>query len=141
TTLTLLVADQDLSFGSPAPTITGPGGAALTSADTATQLTLTFTILDTINAAQATPTAVDVPYAILLNGVAVTPVSASLSSPVQVDPTGVTPPITQVVTVTLPATGSAGSFVYTITLSPADGDDSVTTNNAATVIVTIPAPG
>jgi hypothetical protein len=140
-TLTLLVADQDISFDSSAPTITGPGGAALTSTDTATPLTLTFTLLDTVNAAQTTPVAVDVPYAILLNGVAVTPVSASLASPVNVDPTGVTPPVTQVVTVTLPATGSAGSFVYTITLSPAAGDDRVITNNTATVIVTIPAPG
>jgi CARDB len=140
-TLTVLVADQDISFGSTAPTITGPGGAALTSADTATQLTLTFTLLDAVNVAQTSPIAVDVPYGILLNGVAVTPVSASLASPVHVDPTGITPPVTQVVTVTLPATGSAGSFVYTITLSPADGDDSVTTNNTATVVVTIPAPG
>lgn len=140
-TLALLVADQDVSFGTPAPTITGPGGAALTSADTATQLTLTFTILDTVNAAQTTPVAVDVPYEVLLNGVAVTPVSASLPSPVTIDPTGVTPPVTQAVIVTLPATGSAGSFIYTITLSPAAGDDRVITNNTATVIVTIPAPG
>lgn len=134
---TVVVADQDLSFGTPAPTITGPGGAALTSADTATPLTLTFTVLDTVNAAQTAPGAVTVPYTIVLNGVDITPASSTVT----IDPTGVTPPVTATVTVTLPATGSAGSFVYTITLVPADGDDSVTTNNTATVVVTIPAPG
>jgi hypothetical protein len=45
------------------------------------------------------------------------------------------------VTVTLPALGTAGSFIYTITLSPAAGDDSVTTNNITTVVVSIPASG
>ncbi len=135
--VSVLVADQDILFGTPAPTITGPGGAALTSADTTTPLTLTFTVLDTVNAAQTAPGAVNVPYTIMLNGVDIAPAPATVT----IDPTAVTPPVTQVVTVTLPATQSAGSFVYVITLAPAAGDDSVTTNNTATVIVTIPAPG
>ena len=79
-----------------------------------------------------------VPFTITVNGVALSPITAS---PVTINPTAVTPPVTQVVTVTLPALGSAGSFIYTITLSPAAGDDSVTTNNITTVVVSIPAPG
>ena len=131
--LSVLVADQDISFGSPAPVITWPSTPNITD-----QPTLTFTILDTVNVAQVAPSAVIVPYAITVNGVALSPITAS---PVTINPTGVTPPVTQVVTLTLPALGSAGSFIYTITLSPAVGDDSVTTNNVTTVVVSIPASG
>ena len=131
--LSVLVADQDISFGSPAPVITWPSTPNITD-----QPTLTFTILDTVNVAQVAPSAVIVPYAITVNGVALSPITAS---PVTINPTGVTPPVTQVVTLTLPALGSAGSFIYTITLSPAAGDDSVTTNNVTTVVVSIPASG
>ena len=131
--LSVLVADQDLSFGSPAPVITWPSTPNITD-----QPTLTFTILDTVNVAQTTPMTVIVPFNITVNGVALSPITAS---PVTINPTAVTPPVTQVVTVTLPALGSAGSFIYTITLSPAAGDDSVTTNNITTVVVSIPAPG
>lgn len=131
--LSVLVADQDISFGSPAPVITWPSTPNITD-----QPTLTFTILDTVNVAQVAPSAVIVPYAITVNGMALSPITAS---PVTINPTGVTPPVTQVVTLTLPALGSAGSFIYTITLSPAAGDDSVTTNNVTTVVVSIPASG
>jgi hypothetical protein len=131
--LSVLVADQDLSFGSPAPLITWPSTPNITD-----QPTLTFTILDTVNVAQTTPMTVIVPFTITVNGVALSPITAS---PVTINPTAVTPPVTQVVTVTLPALGSAGSFVYIITLSPAAGDDSVTTNNITTVVVSIPASG
>jgi CARDB len=140
TQLSVLVADQDLSFGSPAPLITWPSSPNITD-----QPTLTFTILDTVNIAQTTPIAVSVPYTITVNGVALAPIAivATPASPVSINPTGITPPVTvtQLVTVTLPALGSVGSFVYIITLSPAAGDDSVTTNNIATVVVSIPAPG
>ena len=136
--LSVLVADQEISFGSPAPVITWPSSPNITD-----QATLTFTILDTVNVAQTTPSAVSVPYAITVNGVALSPIAATPTSPVTITPTGVTPPVTQVVTVTvtLPALGSAGSFIYSITLSPAAGDDRVTTNNITTVTVSIPASG
>ena len=134
--LSVLVADQEISFGSPAPVITWPSSPNITD-----QATLTFTILDTVNVAQTTPSAVSVPYAITINGVALSPIAATPTSPVTITPTGVTPPVTQVVTVTLPALGSAGSFIYTITLSPAAGDDRVITNNITTVTVSIPASG
>lgn len=134
--LFVLVADQEISFGSPAPVILWPSSPNITD-----QPTLTFTILDTVNIAQVAPSAVSVPYAITVNGVALSPIAATPASPVTITPTGVTPPVTQVVTVTLPALGSAGSFIYTITLSPAAGDDSVTTNNVTTVVVSIPASG
>ncbi len=135
--LSVLVADQDLSFGSPAPVITWPSTPNITD-----QPTLTFTILDAVNVAQTTPIAVSVPYTITVNGVTLlSPITATPASPVSINPIGITPPVTQVVTVTLPPLGSVGSFVYIITLSPAAGDDSVTTNNIATVVISIPAPG
>jgi CARDB len=136
TQLSVLVADQEISFGSPAPVITWPSTPNITD-----QPTLTFTLLDTVNIAQTTPIAVSIPYTITVNGVALAPIAATPASPVSINPTGITPPVTQVVNVTLPALGSVGSFVYIITLSPANGDDSVTTNNTATVVVSIPAPG
>ena len=134
--LSVLVADQEISFGTPAPVITWPSSPNITD-----QPTLTFTILDTVNVAQIAPSAVSVPYSITVNGVALSPIAATPTSPVTMTPVGVTPPVTQVVTVTLPALGSAGSFIYTITLSPAAGDDRVTTNNITTVVVSIPASG
>jgi CARDB len=133
--LSVLVADQDISFGSPAPVITWPSSPNITD-----QPTLTFTIFDTVNVAQVAPSAVSVPYAITVNGVALSLIASTPASPVTMTPVGVTPPVTQV-TVTLPALGTAGSFIYTITLSPASGDDSVTTNNVTTVVVSIPASG
>jgi CARDB len=133
--LSVLVADQDLSFGSPAPLITWPSTPNITD-----QPTLTFTILDTVNVAQVAPSAVSVPYAITVNGVALSLIAPTPTSPVTMTPVGVTPPVTQVI-VTLPALGTAGLFIYTITLSPAAGDDSVTTNNITTVVVSIPASG
>jgi hypothetical protein len=132
--LTVLVADQDISFGTPAPAITWP--SAGTAPLTTDPLTLTFAIQDTVNAAQPAPTAIPVPYSITVNGAAVVPTSATHASPATVDPAGTNP---LSVTVTLPPTGSAGTFIYIITLSPADGDDNATGNNTATVVVGIPA--
>jgi hypothetical protein len=128
--VTVLVADQDVTFGTPAPAVTWS-----TSANTTDQATLTFTIASTVDAAQTSPSPVTVPFAITRNGDPLT-VTAAPASPASVAPNGTT-----AVTVTLPATGSAGTFVYTVTLSPASGDDRVTTNNSASVTVVIPASG
>jgi subtilase family serine protease len=128
--VTVLVADQDVAFGTPAPAVAWP-----TSANTTDQATLTFTIASTVDAAQTSPSPVSVPFAITRNGDPLT-VTAVPSSPASVAPNGTT-----TVTVTVPATGSAGTFVYTVTLSPASGDDRVTTNNSASITVTIPASG
>lgn len=138
-TLTVITADQDIAFGTPAAEITPESP---TSAD---QLTLTFAISHTVHAALTPPgSTVSVPYSITVQNtpddtpVAVVPVSATPASPANVDPAGTNP---QPVSVTLPATGSAGTFIYTITLSPADGDDSNPANNTTTVTVLVPAPG
>ena len=82
--------------------------------------------------------AINVPYTITSNGVTMAPLSATVASPANVDPAGTNP---LSITLTLPATGSAGSFPYVITLSPAAGDDTNTNNNTVTVVVNIPAPG
>ena len=132
-TLTVLVADQDIAFStSPAPAFV-LGSPAATS-----PITLTFTLTNTVNAAQTVlPAAVSVPFDNTLNGAAISPAFvATPSSPASVAPNGTT-----AISVVLPATGSAGTFVYTITLSPAVGDDSNTSNNATSVTVTIPASG
>lgn len=135
--LTVITADQDIAFGTPAASITP------TSPTSAQDLTLTFTISHTVHAALTPPgSAVSVPYSITVQNtpddtpVAVVPVSATPASPANVDPAGTNP---QPVSVTLPATGSAGTFIYTITLSPADGDDSNPANNTTTVTVLVPA--
>lgn len=129
-TLTLLVADQEIAFGTPAPAITP---ASPTTSD---PLTLTFVISNTVNAAQTAPAAsVSVPFDVTLNGAAVA-FTATPTSPASVPADG-----SSAISVSLPATGSAGTFVYTITLSPATGDDRTTGNNTATVTVVIPAPG
>ena len=99
-------------------------------------VTLTFTLTNTVNPAQTVlPAAVSVPFDITLNGAAISPAFvATPSSPVSVAPNATT-----AISVTLPATNSAGIFVYTITLSPADGDDNTTTNTTFSVTVIIPA--
>ena len=132
-TLTVLVADQDIAFS------TSPAPAYVLGSPAATSLvTLTFTLTNTVNPAQTIMSpAVSVPFDITLNGVAISPAFiATPSSPVNVMPNATT-----AISVTLPATGSAGTFVYTITLSPADGDDNNTTNNTFSVTVIIPASG
>jgi len=131
-TLTVLVADQDIAFGTPAPAVV-LGSPASTSSST-----LTFTIANTVNPAQTSPDAsVSVPFDITMNGAAIAPpFVATPSSPATVNANGTTN-----VSVTLPPTNSAGTFVYTITLSPADGDDSNTGNNTSSVTVVIPAGG
>lgn len=138
-TLTVVTADQDIAFGTPAAAI------APASPTSAQDLTLTFTISHTVHAALTPPgSAVSVPYSITVQNtpddtpVPVVPVSATPASPANVDPAVTNP---QPVSVTLPATGSAGTFIYTITLSPADGDDSNPANNTTTVTVLVPAPG
>lgn len=132
-TLTVLVADQDIAFStSPAPSYVLGSPAATSS------ITLNFTLTNTVNPAQTVlPAAVSVPFDITLNGAAISPpFVATPSSPASVAPNGTT-----AISVTLPPTNSAGSFVYTITLTPAVGDDSNTTNNTTSVTVVIPASG
>jgi hypothetical protein len=128
--LTLVVADQEIAFGSPAPAVTWP-----TTPNTTDQPTLSFVISNTVDSDQPSPAAsISVPFSVTLAG---NPVGTPTpSSPATVNADGTT-----AVSVLLPATGSAGSFVYTITLSPADGDDQSTGNNTATVTVVIPASG
>jgi hypothetical protein len=130
--LTVLVADQDIAFSaSPAPSYV-LGSPAATS-----PITLNFTLTNTVNPAQTVlPAAVSVPISITLNGSPISPTSTTPAFPVSVAPNSTT-----AVTVTLPPTNSAGTFVYTITLSPAVGDDSNTANNTANVTVVIPASG
>lgn len=137
TTLTVVTADQDLAFatGASAPAIV-PGSPASTSSST-----LTFTITNTVNAAQTTPVAsINVPFDITVNGAAITPAFvATPSSPAAVSANSATP-----VSVVLPPTNSAGTFVYTISLWPngdSNGDDSNTTNNSVSVTLVIPAGG
>jgi hypothetical protein len=134
--VSILVADQDISFGVPAPTITVNAGTPPSSQN----LTATFAIQHTVNTTAPAPAAVaiNVPYSITLNGAVIAPLSASIASPANVNPAGTNP---LSITLTLPATGSAGSFPYVITLSPAAGDDNNINNNTVTVVVNIPAPG
>ncbi len=134
--VTFIVADQDISFGTPAPTITVNAGTPPSNQI----LTATFAIQHTANTTAPAPAAVaiNVPYSITLNGAVVTPVSATTASPASVVPAGTNP---LSITLTLPATGSAGSFPYVITLTPASGDDNNTSNNTVTVVVNVPASG
>ena len=136
-TLTVVTANQDIAFGTPAAAITP------TEPTSAQQLTLTFTLNHILNAALTPPgSAVSVPYSITVKNtpddtpVAVVPDAANPASPANVDPAGTIP---LPVSVTLPPTGSAGRFIYTITLSPADGDDGNPNNNTVTVTVDVPA--
>ena len=139
TTLTVVTANQDIAFGTPIAAITWP-----TTPNTVDQPTLNFTINYTINPAVTPPgSAIMVPYTITVQNdpddtpVAVVPITPTPPSPATVNPLGTIP---LPVTVTLPATGS-NTFIYTITLSPADGDDGNLDNNTATVTVVVPAPG
>ena len=140
-TLTVLVADQDIAFDTvTAPTVTWPAmGMGMGSPHVGDAHTLTFTITNTVNPAHLSPAAtISVPFTVTRNDVAVA-YTATPTSPTNVaGQSGVIPGSTAV-SVSLPATGSAGTFVYTITLSPADGNDNNTTNNTFSVTVIIPA--
>lgn len=132
-TLTVLVADQDIAFSSTStPVVTWPTMGNQPSSSATPTLTFNLTNTPAVGVAGNTP---NVPYTITRNGAsfAFTPNGVADTSPVSVPTTGKT------VTVTLPATGSAGTFEYTITLSPVDGDDGKTTNNEYVVTVVIPA--
>lgn len=139
TTLTVVTADQDIAF-SGTPTVT-LGSPASTS-----DFTIAFTLTSTLHAQATSPGgAITTPYEVTdsADGV-VTPVSPA--SPLTVTVPGGTTgvPGSTTVTLTMPATGSAGTFVYTITLWPADdsdGDDGNLNNNTLTVTVVIPASG
>jgi len=136
-TLTVLTADQDIAFatGTSAPAIV-LGSPASTSSST-----LTFTLTNTVNAAQTTPVAsITVPFDITVNGAVIAPpFLATPASPAAVSANGTTS-----VSVTLPPTNSAGAFVYTLSLWPnndSNGNDNNTTNNSVSVTVVIPAGG
>jgi CARDB len=129
---TVLVANQDITFGSPAPAFT-LGSPAATS-----PITLQFSLQHTHTSATPAPTAtaVSVPFTIQLNGAPITPISATPASPITSNPASAIP-----VSITVPATNSAGVFPYVIQLAPAVGDDSNTNNNSATIFVVIPSAG
>ncbi len=132
-TLTVISADQDLAFSSTtSPVVTWPTLGNLPSSSATPTLAFTLTNTPAAGVAGNSPA---VPYTITRNGAAFgfTPVGMGDTSPVTVSTAG------QTVTVTLPATGSAGTFEYTITLSPDAGDDRNITNNEVVVTVVIPA--
>lgn len=132
-TLTVISADQDIAFSTTtAPVVTWPTMGNLPSSSATPTLAFTLTNTPAAGVAGNSPA---VPYTITRNGAAFgfTPVGMGDTSPVTVSTAGTT------VTVTLPATGSAGTFEYTITLTPDAGDDSNTTNNEFVVTVVIPA--
>lgn len=138
-TLTVVVADQDIAFsGTPIVTLGSP------PPESAQDFTIAFTLTNTLHAAATGPgSAIPVSYAITdADDVVVTPVSPAGPLTVSV-PGGTTgTPGTATVTLIMPATGSAGTFVYTITLWPAgdsNGDDGNPGNNTITVRVVIPA--
>lgn len=138
-TLTVVVADQDIAFsGTPVVTLGSPASS--------TDFTIAFTLTNTLHAEAVSPGGdITVPFEITDDEDAVvTPVSPG--SPLSaVVPGGTdTTPGTITVTLTMPATNSAGKFVYTITLWPdddSDGDDGNLNNNTRTVTVTIPGSG
>lgn len=140
-TLTVVVADQDIAFSGPA--VVTPGSAP-SPPPSGQPFTIAFTLTNTLNANAASPGgAITVPYEITdSSDTVVTPTNPVPPLTVSV-PGGTTgSPGTATVTVTMPATGSAGRFIYTITLWPANdsaGDDGNLGNNTLTVTVDIPA--
>lgn len=134
-TLTVVVADHDLAFGAPLATILDSVTPA--TPHSADNLTLTFAIADTLNPGHTGLTTVIANYAILLNGAPIGLVSSSPTSGFTSDGAATSPTL---VTVTLPPTGSAGTFVYTINLSatPPEAESSLT-NNSVTLLFTVPA--
>ncbi len=147
-------ADQDISFAAesitsglalPTPAtvtdLSSPGNPRSTDA-----LSLTFAIQDTVNFAQSAPQSVPVTYQVQLNGVVVVPPTTVTVPPSTVTPDPALPPPTvpanitpTMVTVGLPATGSAGAFTYVIILSCAAGLDSNANDNVAEATFVIPA--
>ena len=153
-TFTVTFADQDISFASEsiangvitplAPTVTdlsNPGNPQSTDA-----LSLTFAIQDTVNFYQTAPQNVPVTYQVQLNGVVVVPPTTVTVAPSTTTPNPLLPPPTvpanitpTMVTVGLPATGSAGAFTYVIVLSCAAGLDSNANDNVAEAVFVVPA--
>jgi hypothetical protein len=139
TTLTVVVADQDLAVsGTPVITLGSPASTS--------DFTIAFTLTNTLHAEATSPGgAITVPFEITDDTDAVvTPVSPASPLSASVPGGTDTTPGSTTVTLTMPATGSAGKFVYTITLWPdddSDGDDGNLNNNTRTVTVTIPGSG
>jgi hypothetical protein len=134
-TVTVVVADHDLSFGLPSATILDSVTPA--TPHSVDNLTLTFAIADTLNPGHSGLTTVTANYAVLLNGAPVGLVSASPASGFTIDGAATS---STLVTVTLPPTGSAGAFAYTINLSATPPEDeSNLTNNSVTLVFAIPA--
>ncbi len=153
-TFSLTFADQDISFASEsiangvvtplAPTVTDLSNPANPRSTDA--LSLTFAIQDTVNFYQTAPQNVPVTYQVQLNGVVVVPpttvtVPPSTTTPdpalpAPSVPANITPTM---VTVGLPATGSAGAFTYVIVLSCAAGLDSNANDNVTEATFVIPA--
>jgi subtilase family serine protease len=130
-TFSVTFADQDITFGSIPATITdttNPSDPLATD-----NLTLSFSIQNTVNPAQTAPQSVNVTYQIFINST--TSVVGPITVLVPPSTTAATP-----ITVPLPPTGSAGSFIYTIVLSTANGLDNNPSDNIEGVEFTIPAP-
>jgi hypothetical protein len=153
-TFTVTFADQDITFASESllngvatptpPTVSDPSSPANPRSSDA--LSLTFAIEDIVNFAQSAPQNVAVTYQVQLNGVVIVPptvvtvppstVTPNPLLPVPTVPANITPTL---VTVGLPATGSAGAFTYVIVLSCAAGQDSNANDNVVEAPFVIPA--
>lgn len=124
-TLTVHVADFDVSFGSPSPVVTVPPAPG-------TDLTIDFAITNTNNAGAAAPTSADVNVAITIDGGgAVTVTSISAGAPLA----AATLPITVAAGATVPVRitvqrPAVGNHTYTIVLTPTVADSNVPNNTA-----------
>jgi hypothetical protein len=131
----VVVADHDLSFGQPLATIYD--SVTPSTPHSSDNLTLTFAIADTLNPGHSGATTVTANYSVLLNGAPVGLVSSSPASGFTIDGAASSPTL---VTVTLPPTGSAGTFVYTVNLSTTPPEaESDLTNDSVTLLFTISA--
>ena len=141
-TFSVTFSDQDITFDSTlVPTVTDPIPSANPVNDL---LSLTFYIDDVVNYVQTSPQPVPVTYTIWLNGVELgLPVTVSVLPTATTVPLGETVPTTLFsptpVTVSLPATGSAGTFIYTIVLSTPNGYDNNLSDNVGFATFVIPA--
>ncbi len=143
-TFNVTFADQDISFGTPAPVIndlSNPSNPLHTD-----PLSVTFYIQNTVNFAQTAPQPVPVTWQVQLNGVVVAgpttlSVPPSTTTPNPALPPPAVPPVVTPTPVTwaLPATGSAGGFTYVIILSCPTGLDSNANDNISEAVFVIPA--